>query len=90
MSSETTDLDLSDPVVKKIVHMIREKKGIPEDKEIQGKDNLVWNLGFDSIDTVSFVMDIEEEFDISISDEIAEEIRSVSALVTCVKTRVTS
>ena len=35
------------------------------------------DLNFDSLDAVEFVMRIEEEFDVSISDEQSEDVRTV-------------
>ena len=37
----------------------------------------VADLGFDSLDQVEFVMNIEEEFDIAVPDDEAERIKTV-------------
>ena len=34
-------------------------------------------LGADSLDTVELVMELEEEFDLTIPDEVAEKIRTI-------------
>ena len=39
------------------------------------------DLGADSLDTVELVMALEEEFDIEISDEVAEQIDTVEKAV---------
>ena len=39
------------------------------------------DLGADSLDTVELVMALEEEFDIEISDEVAEQIDTVGKAV---------
>jgi len=39
------------------------------------------DLGADSLDTVELVMELEEEFDISIPDESAEKIQKVGEAV---------
>ena len=43
--------------------------------------NLIKDLEADSLDAVEIVMAIEEEFDIEIPDEKAEEFQTVSDLV---------
>ena len=58
------------------------KKIICEQLEVNEKDvvpeaSFVDDLGADSLDQVELIMAMEEEFDISISDEEAEKIVSV-------------
>jgi len=60
----------------------RIKKIICEQLEVNEKDvvpeaSFVDDLGADSLDQVELIMAMEEEFDISISDEEAEKIVSV-------------
>ena len=43
--------------------------------------HFVNDLGADSLDTVELVMELEEEFDISIPDESAEKIQKVGEAV---------
>jgi acyl carrier protein len=43
------------------------------------------DLGADSLDTVELVMALEEEFDIEIPDEAAEEIATVQSAVDYIK-----
>lgn len=45
-------------------------------------------MGADSLDTVELVMAFEEEFDIEISDEDAQEIRKVSDVLEYLKDKV--
>jgi len=67
------------------VHMSVEekiKKIICEQLEVSEKDvvpeaSFVDDLGADSLDQVELIMAMEEEFDISISDEEAEKITTV-------------
>ena len=52
------------------------------DKEkITTDTSFVNDLGADSLDTVELVMELEEEFDISIPDEAAEKIQKVGEAV---------
>ena len=51
------------------------------DKEVNGKASFVDDLGADSLDIVELVMALEEEFNIEISDEDAEKIKTVGDAV---------
>ena len=57
--------------------IIAEQLGVDE-KEVTESASFIDDLGADSLDTVELVMAFEEEFDIEISDEDAEEITTVS------------
>ncbi len=63
--------------VKKI---ISEQLGIDED-EITPDSHFADDLEADSLDTVELVMAFEEEFDITIPDEIAEKITTVKIAI---------
>ncbi|MGD1713636.1 acyl carrier protein [Hydrocoleum sp. CS-953] len=57
-------------------------KQLEVDKEkVQPEANFANDLGADSLDTVELVMALEEEFDIEIPDEKAEQIGTVQAAV---------
>lgn len=60
--------------VKKIVS---EQLGVALD-EVQNDSSFVDDLGADSLDTVELVMALEEEFDLDIADEAAENIATVN------------
>jgi len=60
--------------VKKIVS---EQLGVALD-EVQNDSSFVDDLGADSLDTVELVMALEEEFDLEIADEDAENIATVN------------
>lgn len=47
---------------------------------ISDEKNIVEDLGADSLSVVEIIMDIENEFDISIPDEDAEELHTVGQL----------
>ncbi|PSO59194.1 MAG: acyl carrier protein [Cyanobacteria bacterium QH_2_48_84] len=49
--------------------------------EVQPEANFANDLGADSLDTVELVMALEEEFDVEIPDEAAEQIATVQAAV---------
>ena len=49
--------------------------------EVNNESSFIDDLGADSLDTVELVMSLEEEFDIEISDDEAENILTVQAAV---------
>ena len=59
------------------------------EKEVTTKASFVDDLGADSLDTVELVMALEEEFDIEISDEDAETIKTVGDAVSYISERAT-
>jgi acyl carrier protein len=59
---------------------IREEMGLREEC-LTPDSRLVDDLGFDSLDRVELVMAIEEDYDIDIPDEAAENFRTVSDIM---------
>jgi acyl carrier protein len=51
------------------------------DEEVNNDSSFVDDLGADSLDTVELVMALEEEFDLEIADEEAEQISTVEEAV---------
>ena len=49
--------------------------------EVNNESSFIDDLGADSLDTVELVMSLEEEFDIEISDDEAENILTVQAAI---------
>lgn len=50
-------------------------------EEIKLDHHLVNELGADSLDTVELLMDLEEEFEIEITDEEAEKLETVQSVI---------
>ena len=48
---------------------------------IRPEHNIMDDLGADSLDVVEIVLKVEEEYDITIPDEDAEEIKTVQDLI---------
>ncbi|MGM0445008.1 MAG: acyl carrier protein [Bacillota bacterium] len=67
-------------VYDRIVKVVSEELAISED-EITEDASFIDDLGADSLDVVELIMALEEEFDIEIPDEDAEEIATVSDAV---------
>ena len=59
---------------------IRDRLSIGAD-EIKNESSFIDDLGADSLDTVELVMALEEEFDIEISDDEAENISTVQTAI---------
>ncbi|MCH9662221.1 MAG: acyl carrier protein [Gammaproteobacteria bacterium] len=64
----------------RVKNIIVEQLGV-EEKEVTENASFIDDLGADSLDTVELVMAFEEEFELEIPDEDAEEIQSVSDAV---------
>ena len=67
-------------VEERVVDIVSEQLGVDKDK-ITRDTHFVNDLGADSLDTVELVMELEEEFDISIPEEAAEKIQRVGEAV---------
>jgi len=67
-------------VNERVKSLVAEQLGIGID-EINNESSFIDDLGADSLDTVELVMAIEEEFDVEISDEQAENISTVQSAI---------
>lgn len=67
-------------VEERVIDIVSEQLGVEKEK-ISRDTSFVNDLGADSLDTVELVMELEEEFDISIPDEAAEKIQKVGEAV---------
>jgi len=72
---------------KKVKEIIIDKLGI-EESEATDSANFTNDLGADSLDTVELIMEFEKEFNISIPDEDAEKIGTVSQAISYLKKNV--
>jgi acyl carrier protein len=67
-------------VRERLIAILVDQNGIDENK-LTDDAHFVNDLGFDSLDGVELVMELEEEFDISIPDEKAELARTIGKAV---------
>jgi acyl carrier protein len=60
--------------------IIAEQLGIDPDK-VTDETSFVNDLGADSLDTVELVMVLEEEFDVDIPDDVAENLQTIGDVI---------
>jgi acyl carrier protein len=56
-----------------------------DEEEVTPKSTLVDDLGADSLDVVEIVMQLEEDFDLEIPDEEAENVKTVQDIIDGIK-----
>ncbi len=76
-------------VQERVTDIVAEQLGVDRDK-VTSDTSFVNDLGADSLDTVELVMELEEEFDITIPDEAAEKIQTVGQAVEHIESHVKS
>ncbi|MCA2980885.1 MAG: acyl carrier protein [Myxococcaceae bacterium] len=69
----------------KVKAIIADQLGVSED-EIKMESSFIEDLGADSLDIVELVMAMEEEFEIEIPDEEAENIKTVGDAINYINT----
>lgn len=68
----------------RITDLIHGKWGIPKE-QILPNSRFDADFGFDSLDMVEFIMLVEDEFDISVSDDEAQTITTVGQAVQAIQ-----
>ncbi|OCS91471.1 acyl carrier protein [Caryophanon latum] len=63
-------------VLERVTRVIVDRLGV-EESEVKLEASFREDLGADSLDVVELVMELEDEFDMEISDEAAEKITTV-------------
>jgi len=67
-------------VEERVIDIVAEQLGVDKEK-VTRETSFVNDLGADSLDTVELVMELEEEFDITIPDDAAEKIQTVGQAI---------
>ncbi|MFZ5968078.1 MAG: acyl carrier protein [Bacillota bacterium] len=68
-------------VFEKIKEIIIDQLGLDDDVEITKETSLMNDLEADSLDAVEIIMAIEDEFDVEIPDEDAENFKNIGDIV---------
>ena len=72
-------------IFEKIREIIAEQLSVEDIEKITLETSLTNDLEADSLDAVEIIMALEEEYDIDIPDEVAEEFKTVGDIVKCVE-----
>ena len=70
---------MPDALTEKVIKLIAATKRIPVEKV--SETSTFEELGLDSLDAINLIFDVESEFNISVSDEVANSIKSVPQMV---------
>ncbi|HET8542375.1 MAG TPA: acyl carrier protein [Anaeromyxobacter sp.] len=76
---------MSATIEQKVKNIIADQLGVGEE-EIKPAASFIEDLGADSLDIVELVMAMEEEFEVEIPDEEAENIKTVQDAVNYITT----
>jgi len=79
---------MASDVETKVKEIVCEQLGVSEE-EVAPNASFIEDLGADSLDIVELVMALEEEYDLEISDEEAEKIRTVGDVVGYIESHTT-
>lgn len=70
----------SEEIEDKVMSIVSEQMSVDR-SEIKRETSFVNDLNADSLDTVELVMELEDEFDMSIPDEEAEKLQTVGQAI---------
>lgn len=75
-------------IFEKVQKLLAEKLNIDDIDSIKMDSNIVTDLHADSLDVVELLMSIEDNFNITVPDEIANELVTVEAIVKYIESQV--
>ncbi len=75
---------MSDDIAERVATIVTNQLDVDKEK-VKPEASFINDLGADSLDIVELVMELEEEFDMSIPDEDAEKIRTVGDAITYIQ-----
>ena len=79
---------MNDDIFEKVKAIVVDQLEIEEPEKVTAEAKFADDLGADSLDTVELIMALEEEFDIDIPDEEAEQIVTVGDAVANISDKV--
>ena len=71
----------------KVMQIVSEQMSVDKD-ELSRETSFVNDLNADSLDTVELVMELEDEFDLTIPDEEAEKLKTVGNAIDYIQTHI--
>ena len=71
-------------IAERVTTIVCNQLGVEKEK-VKPDASFINDLGADSLDIVELVMELEEEFDMSIPDEDAEKIRTVGEAISYIE-----
>lgn len=74
-------------MLEKLTQILVEQLGVDE-SEVTLESNFIDDLGADSLDVFQIVIAIEEQFDIEISDQDAEDIKTVGDAIKYIESKI--
>ncbi len=74
-------------IEEKVIQIVSEQMSVDKG-EIKRETSFVNDLNADSLDTVELVMELEDEFDLTIPDEEAEKLKTVGEAIDYIKKHV--
>ena len=74
-------------VLERVTKVVIDRLGVDE-SEVKVEASFREDLGADSLDVVELVMELEDEFDMEISDEDAEKIATVGDAISYIEAKV--
>lgn len=75
----------NEEIFNKVVEMVKDQLGVADDANITMETSFIEDLNADSLDMVELVMAMEQEFDLTIPDEIADKVKTVGDAVEYIK-----
>jgi len=76
---------MASSVEARVKEIVCEQLGV-SDEEVNPEASFIEDLGADSLDIVELVMALEEEYEMEISDEDAEKIKTVKDVIQYIET----